>query len=162
MILNSTSNDKQNSKTIIANELGSELEIDISFSKILFNLPLNRIDSEVENFKHTFSNYIQNTKYDCNHFLGLLEHFARIRPKHKHIVPKLYETIISLFTTNKADIETEVQNNYEYPLLYIICYPNKKHNKEKETFLKLFSYLENDDIELLISFLSQHPEININ
>ena len=95
MILNSTLNDKQNSKTTIDNELGKKLEIDISFNKILFNLQLNPTESEIENIKHTFSNYIQNTKYDYNYFLHLLEHFAIIRPKHKHIVPKLYETIIS-------------------------------------------------------------------
>ena len=56
-------NDKQNSKTI-NNELATQLEIDISFNKILFNLPLKPTDSEIENLKHTFSNYIQNTKYD--------------------------------------------------------------------------------------------------
>ena len=95
MILNSTSNDKQNSKTTINKELSSTLEIDISFNKILFNFPLKPTDSEIENLKHTFSNYIQSTKNNYKYFLGLLKHFATIRPKHKHIVPKLYETIIS-------------------------------------------------------------------
>ena len=61
MIFNSTSKDKQNSKATINNELGTQLEIHISFNKILFNLPLIPTDSEVENIKHTFSNYIQCT-----------------------------------------------------------------------------------------------------
>ena len=60
-------------------------EIDIFFNEILFNPP--------------FSNYTQNTKND--YFIGLLEYFAYIRPKHKHIVPKLYETIISFFPSHK-------------------------------------------------------------
>ena len=47
-------------------------------------------------------------------------------------------------------------------MLYILCYPNEKHDKEEETTLQLFSYLENDDIEVLLSFLSQHPEIDIH
>ena len=47
MIFNLTSNDKQNSKTI-NNELDTQLEIHISFNKILFNLPLNPTDSEIE------------------------------------------------------------------------------------------------------------------
>ena len=72
MIFNSTSNDKQNSKTTLNHELSTLLEIDISFNKILFNLSLNPTDSEVESFEHTFSNYIQNTKYVYNYFLGLL------------------------------------------------------------------------------------------
>ena len=55
MIFSSTSNEKQKSKTI-NNEFGAQLKEDISFNKILFNLPLNPTDSEFENFKHTFSN----------------------------------------------------------------------------------------------------------
>ena len=84
MIFNSTSNNQQNSKTTINNELCKQLEIDVSFIKELFNLSLNPTCSEVENIKQTISNFIQNTKY----FIDLLRNFAQLRPKHKQIIPK--------------------------------------------------------------------------
>ena len=126
-------------------EISKIVEEDVSFTQKILNINSNPTDSEIENFKCTFSNYIQNTKYDYNYFIGLLKYFAKIRPKHKYIVPKLYETIISIFPTNKTDIENEVQKTNEYHLLYILCYPNEKHINEEETKLQLFSYLENDE-----------------
>ena len=94
------------------NDICQVLEEDISFTnKLLQLLQSNVTDSQVSEFQELFSKYIQNTKYKYNYFIGLLEHFAHIRPKHKHIVPKLYETILSLFPTNKTDIKNKVRNN---------------------------------------------------
>ena len=140
------------------------VEEDVSFTQKLFNINSNPTDSDIENLIQSFSHYLQRSKNDYKFFLNLIENFSLTRPKHKHIVPKLYEKIISFFPTNKTDIEFLIKNENEikYPLLYILCYPNVYHCKEEETELKLFSYLEKDDIELLISFLSQHPEIDIH
>ena len=70
--------------------------------------------------------------------------------------------LFHFFITNNEDIEHKVHHKNKYPLLYILCDPNEKHNKEEETTFQLLSYLENDDVDLLISFLSQHPKIDIH
>ena len=94
------------------------IEEEISFTQQLFNINSKPTDSDVENLTQSFSYYLQNTKNDYNYFLGLLEHFAYIRPKYKHIVPKLYQTIISFFPSHKVNIESEVLQKQIFFALY--------------------------------------------
>ena len=154
-------------------EIGKLLSDDIEFFKSFFSLDQKKSYEEIEEFFFSFIKKQENISYTA--IINLLKFFFIIRPLQFKIMQKLLISVIKYFQPFQQEIHDFIRQEFSYYLFNVVVdlFDQKTHSFKdlnnskiinKRTFFEnssFFSFLQNDEIDEFIEFLTNNPNVDI-
>ena len=137
-------------------EINSKLKEENENTKEIFDF--NGDKSKLNHLKELFTDLVKNSENGPDYFVDFLVYYSKCRP-YQHTVSKiLIECVYSCFPEQINEIQQEIKNTN---FLKFVLFPEEFPINESEEQKEMFSFLQKDDIDGFISFLSNNPTIDI-
>ena len=138
----------------------SEVEVKLKeqneIYKELYNY--NGGEDQLKHLKEVFTNFIKNSNNESYVFISLLDFYSKCRPWQHRVSKELVECIYSCFPEQIDDVQNCIE---ESNFLNCIIFPEEFPMEENKEQYEMLLLLQKDDIDGFISFLSNHPTIDI-
>ena len=121
-------------------------------------LEFNGSETHIQHLKDIFTKFIKISKIGSNYFINFLNHYSICRLHHHVVSGELVECVYSSFPEQIDEIKQYIKNT---KILKFIIFPEEFPINKSEERKEMFLFLQEDDIDGFISFLSKNPTIDI-
>ena len=113
-------------------------------------------DSKLIEIQNEFLQWIQTSSNGIYYFIHLLNHYAKIRPMFPQLPTTLAQAIISTNPQQQEEICLFIMKRTK-TLQNVMLLKNSSDLQQK-----LFTILKNDDVDSMISFMSENPNFDLD